>query len=66
MVRLASFKELLDRTLIVTVVLLIAVIAATLIAFSRGFRIEGLFFAVCTVVTALLVLGQSRELVTGY
>jgi len=66
MVRLAGFKELLNRTLIVTVVLLIAVVAAALIAFNRGFQIEGLFFVVCSIVAGLLVLGQGRELVTEY
>lgn len=66
MVRLASFKQLADRTLAVTVILLIAVIAAAVIAFNKGFLIEALFFTVCTVVAAVLVVGQGRELVTEY
>ena len=66
MVRLASVKQLADRTLAITVVLLIAVVVAALISFNKGFQIEGLFFTICTVVAAVLVVGQGRELVTEY
>jgi hypothetical protein len=58
--------QFIDRLLLTTFVFFAAVVGAMYIAFTKEFFIEASFFALCTVIIGILLIGQARELVIGY
>jgi hypothetical protein len=66
MASFTTITQFIDRLLLTTFAFFIAVLVAVYIAFAKEFYIEASFFALCTVVAGVLLIGQMQELATEY